>query len=1096
VKRLAVLLLAILVAATSFAAEKKSTKEETKGGMTSSTFSGLSFRSIGPALTSGRIGDIAIDPTNKNIWYIAVASGNLWKTTNAGTTFTPIFDDQGSYSIGCVTVDPNDPLVVWVGTGENNSQRSVGFGDGVYKSVDGGNSWTNVGLKNSEHIGKIFVDPRDSNVVWVAAQGPLWSSGGDRGLYKTLDGGRTWKKVLDISPNTGVSDIAVDPRNPDVVYAAAYQRRRHVWTLINGGPESAIHKTRDGGATWEKLTKGLPKGDTGRIGLAIAPTRPDTVYAIVEAASREGGFYRSVDGGAQWEKRNDYVSGSPQYYQELVVDPRNPDRVYSMDTFTMVTEDGGKTFNRLGYAAKHVDEHALWIDPDDTDHLLIGNDGGLYESWDRGATWQFKPNLPVTQFYKIEVDNSFPVYYVYGGTQDNYTLGGPSRALNTHGVTNYDWFVTVGGDGFQTRVDPKDPNIVYSQWQHGGLIRYDRKSGEQIDIKPYPDAGDAPLRFNWDSPLIISPHSNRRLYFGAQRLFRSDDRGNSWRPVSPDLTRQVDRNKLRVMDRVWSADAVAKNASTSFYGNLVALTESPLRENLLYAGSDDGLVQVSEDGGASWRKIEKFPGVPEMTYVSRLEASLHDPDTVFAAFNNHKMGDFKPYLLRSTDRGRSWKSIAGDLPARGPVHAVVQDHVDPDLLFAGTEFGVFFTRDGGQKWVQLKGGIPVIAVRDLAIQRRENDLVAGTFGRGFYILDDYTPLRRVDAKVLEQPSVLFPPKEKEFMYIPSTPFGLKGKAFLGETFYLGDNPPFGAVFTYYLKDALKSPRKLRQEREAKLVEEQKEVFYPSWDELATEQRAEDPTVLLTVSDAEGNVIHRIEGPATAGFHRVAWNLRYPSTAPVQLKKPEESLFGSPPVGPMVVPGRYRVTLSSRIDGIIAPLGDSAWFETVPLGLASLPADDAAGVLAFQQKTANLQRAALGAIRLANETQTRLEHVRKALLETPRSDPSLLRNARALEMRLKDIQEKMTGRTVLSRYNEPDMPGVIDRIEAVVEGHWQTTSGPTATHRRGYELAAAEFAPLLDELTRLVERDLAALESEAEAAGAPWTPGRIPRWQPE
>lgn len=1095
-RRIGVIVLATLIATAAFA--QKDTRKETekkKSGMTASTFSGLKFRSIGPALTSGRIADIAVDPTDKRTWYIAVASGNVWKTTNAGTTFTPIFDDQGSYSIGCVTIDPNDRLVVWVGTGENNSQRSVSYGDGVYKSVDGGKTWKNVGLKDSEHIAKIVVDPRDSNVVWVASQGPLWNAGGDRGLYKTTDGGKSWKKVLEISPNTGVTDVVLDPRNPDVAYAASYQRRRHVWTLINGGPESAIYKTRDGGATWDKLTSGMPKVDIGRIGLAIAPTKPDTVYAIVEAADRKGGFFRSTDAGANWEKRNDYVAGSPQYYQEIFVDPKNHERVYSMDTFVMVTEDGGKTFSRLGHKAKHVDEHAFWIDPDDTDHILTGNDGGLYETWDRGATWQFKPNLPLTQFYKIEVDNSFPVYYVYGGTQDNFTLGGPSRTLNQHGVSNYDWFVTVGGDGFQTRVDPKDPNIVYSQWQYGGLVRYDRKSGEEIDIKPYPAPGEAPLRFNWDSPLIISPHSNTRLYFGSQILFRSDDRGNSWRAVSPDLTRQIDRNKLKVMDRVWSADAVAKNASTSFFGNLVALSESPLQENLIYAGTDDGLVQVSEDG-ETWRKIEKFPGVPEMTYVSRLEASLHDVNTVYAAFNNHKMGDFRPYLLKSTDRGRTWTSVAGDLPARGSVWAVVEDHVDPDLLFAGTEFGVFFTNDGGKKWVPLKGGIPVIAVRDLAIQRRENDLVAGTFGRGFYILDDYTPLRRVDAQLLEQDSVLFETKEKQWMYIPSRPLGLKGKSFQGETFWLGENPPFGAVFTYYLKDELKSPRKQRQEREAQLVKENKEVFYPNWDELVKEARAEDPAILLTVTDSAGNVIQRLEGPARAGFHRVAWDLRYPSSEPTELKKGNESLFGSPDVGPMVVPGRYRVSLAKRVDGAITPLGEAVSFEAVPLGLASLPAESHAEVLAFQRKTSELQRAALGAVRLANETQTRINHLKKALLDTPAADPALLSRVRALDLRLKDIQEKLSGRTVVSRYNEPEMPGVITRVQAVVEGHWQTTSGPTDTHRRGYEIAASEFAPVLQDLTQLVENDLAAVEREAEAAGAPWTPGRVPRWKPE
>ncbi len=1095
--RIAAILLALAIAATPLAAQKKNGEEkEEKGGMTSSTFSGLAFRSIGPALTSGRIGDIAVDPSDHDTWYIAVASGNVWKTTNAGTTFTPIFDGEGSYSIGCVTVDPKNPLVVWVGTGENNSQRSVGYGDGVYKSVDGGKSWTNVGLKSSEHIGKILIDPTDSNVVWVAAQGPLWNAGGDRGLYRTTDGGKTWKKVLEISPNTGVSDIVMDPRDPNVVYASAYQRRRHVWTLIDGGPESGIHKTRDGGATWEKLSKGLPKEDMGRIGLALAPARPDTVYAIIEAADRKGGFFRSTDGGASWEKRNEYLSSSPQYYQELITDPVDPDRVYSMDTFTNVTEDGGKTFTRLGFKWKHVDEHALWIDPNDTDHLLIGNDGGLYESWDRGANWEFKPNLPVTQFYKIEADNSLPFYYVYGGTQDNFTLGGPSQTLNLHGPTNQDFFVATGGDGFQPRVDPNDPNIVYAESQHAGIVRFDRKSGEQVDIRPAPAPGEAPLRFNWDSPLIISPHANTRLYLGAQKLFRSDDRGNSWTAISPDLTRQLDRNKLKVMERVWSADAVAKNASTSFFGNLVSLSESPLREGLIYAGSDDGLVQVTEDGGATWRKIETFPGVPEMTYVTDLEASPHDANVVYAAFGNHKMGDFKPYLLRSGDRGRTWTSIAGDLPPRGNVWTVVEDPVKPGLLFTGTEFGVFFSTDGGRKWIELEGGLPTIAVRDIAIQKREDDLVLGTFGRGFYVLDDYSPLRRVDAALLERDAALFPLEKKVWSYIPSTPLGLKGKGFQGETFWTGDNPPYGAVFTYYLKEELKSPRKLRREREAKLVKENKEIFYPPWEDLRAEARAEDPAILLTVRDEDGNVVRRIDGPAKAGFQRVAWDLRYPSAEPTELGGDGEDLFGAPEVGPMVVPGRYTVTLSKRVDGAITPLGDALTFETAPLRLASLPAEDEAAVLAFQKKTASLQRAALGALGLARETQTRIDHLERALIDTPAADPALLGRVRALALRLKDVQETLTGNTILSRYNEPEMPGVIDRIQAVVEGHWQTTSGPTATHRKGYEVAAAEFAPILAELTRLVEQDLAALERDAEAAGAPWTPGRVPRWKPE
>ena len=728
--------------------EAEAKDEKPKGGWSADTWSGLELRGIGPAVTSGRVVDIAVDPTDTKRWYLAVASGGVWKTENGGTTWTPVFDGEGSYSIGCVTIDPKNPNVVWVGTGENNSQRSVGYGDGVYKSEDGGKSWKNVGLKASEHIGKIVVNPKDSNVVYVAAQGPLWAPGGDRGLYKTTDGGKTWNAVLTIDENTGVTDVVMDPRDPDTLIAASYQRRRHVFTLIDGGPGSGVHKTTDGGKTWKKITSGLPKEEMGRIGLALAPTEPDTVYALVEtaAANKAGGTFRSTNRGESWEKRGDYVPGGPMYYQEIFVDPKDAERLYSMDVFLKVSDDAGKTWRNLGERYKHVDNHAIWIDPDDTDHYLVGCDGGLYQSFDRAATWQFVGNLPVTQFYRVDVDNSSPVYYVYGGTQDNNTLGGPSRTLNAHGIANHDWFVTWGGDGFHARIDPTDPNIVYSTLQHGVLGRYDRRSGEAVLIQPQEKPGDDPLRWNWDSPLVLSPHKPTRLYFAAQRVFRSEDRGDSWTPISEDLTRKIDRNKLKVMGKVWGPDAVAKGASTSFYGNIVSLDESPLVEGLLYVGTDDGLVQVSEDGGKAWRRQETFPGVPEMSYVSDLFASRFDANVVYATFNNHKAGDFKPYVLRSGDRGRTWTSVTADLPARGSAWTIAEDTVEKELLFAGTEFGLFFSRDGGKKWVQLKGGMPVIAVRDLAIQKREGDLVIATFGRGFYVLDDLTPLRHATAR--------------------------------------------------------------------------------------------------------------------------------------------------------------------------------------------------------------------------------------------------------------------------------------------------------------------------------------------------------------
>jgi len=1097
-KTTAILLVFLLgvVLATAAVGKQKTDKEaeskEEEGPWAASTFKGLALRGIGPAKMSGRISDIAVHPQHRATWYVAVSSGGVWKTTNAGTTWTPIFDGEGSYSIGCVTVDPRRPQTVWVGTGENNSQRSVGFGDGVYKSIDGGKSWKRVGLENSEHIAKIVVDPSDSNRVYVASQGPLWAPGGDRGLYQTIDGGANWEKILDISEDTGITDLVYDPRDPDILLAAAYQRRRHVWTLIDGGPESGLHRSVDGGQTWTEIKNGLPEVEMGRIGLTLSPVDPDFVYAIVEAQADAGGFFRSTDGGVNWEKRSDYMASSPQYYNELFADPLQRDRVYSMDTFLHRTDDGGETWHRYPEDIKHVDNHAMWIDPDDTDHMIVGCDGGVYETWDLGETFRFMANLPITQFYKVTPDEAAPFYNVYGGTQDNATQGGPIRTTSRRGIVNEDWFITVFGDGFKTRIDPEDPHIVYSQWQYGGLVRADRTSGETIDIQPQPAPGEDPLRWNWDSALIISPHSPTRLYFASQRIFRSDDRGDSWRPVSPDLTRGLDRNTLEVMGKVWSVDTVAKNASTSFYGNIVALSESPLVEGLIYAGTDDGLVQVTEDGGANWRSVDAVPGIPELAYVARVEASVHDADTVFAVFNNHKMGDFKPYLMKSTDRGRSWTSVAGDLPERGPLWAVVEDHANPDLLFAGSEFAVFFTVDGGGRWVRLKGGVPTVAVRDLEIQRRENDLVVGTFGRGIYILDDYTALREVNEELLESEAALFPVR-RAWMYVER---GDLDTRFQGTNYYRAPNPPFGAVFTYYLKDEIKTLKKQRQEREKETEEEGGKLSYPSWDELRAEDREEEPTILLTITDDDGNVVGRLNGPVKAGFHRVAWNLRYPPSEPVRLPPPEYAPWDQPPNGPLAMPGTYHVSLAKRVDGKVHQLGESRKFETQVLGHAILPAGDRAELLEFQQRVARLQRAVLGTARAASQAREGIDHIKKALDAKPDAPAELAERIRDLENRLQDLQVELNGDRTIRRRNEPTPPSIVARVQRIVGGQWTSTSAPTQTNRDAYRYASSLFEPVLAELQSLIETDLEALHQELESAEAPWTPGRVPRWQPE
>ena len=1080
-KLLTILLISIL--SFSILAQEKDNTED-KNPYKSETFNGLKFRLIGPAATSGRVVDFAVNLNNISEYYAAVACGNVWKTTNSGTTWDPIFDNYGSHSIGCVTLDPNNQHVVYVGTGENNSQRSVSWGNGVYRSEDGGKSFTNIGLKKSEHIAKVLIDPRDSKVIYVAAQGPLWGPGGQRGLYKSTNYGATWDSVLYISPNTGVTDVVMDPRNPDVLYAASYQRRRHVWTLINGGPEGAIHKSTDGGKTWNKLTSGLPSGDVGRIGLAISPVNPDYVYAVVEAANDGSGFYRTTNRGASWEKMSDYKNVSAQYYSEIFCDPIDLNKVFILDTYSAITTDGGKTFDRISTKGRHVDDHAFWVNPRNTDHYMIGGDGGIYVTYDAGKTFHFKENLPTLQFYRVSVDNYEPFYRVMGGTQDNNSMIGPSQTINDEGIVNADWIPLVGGDGYEALTDPSNPNIIYCEWQHGGLTRYDMQSGEQLSIKPQERKDEAPYRWNWDTPLILSPHSNTRIYIAANKVFRSDDRGDTWQVISDDLTRQVDRNKFKVMDKVWSVDAVAKNASTSFYGNIVSLTESPLVEGLIYVGTDDGLIQVTEDGGKNWRKIESFPDIPEMTYVSCLYASQHDANTVYATFDNHKRADFKPYVLVSNDRGKSWKSISGDLKEPQVVYSFVQDHIKNDLFFIGTEYGVFFTNNGGEKWIQLKGNLPTQAVRDLDIQKRENDLAVATFGRGFYILDNYSPLRETTEELLDKENYKLLPVKDALM------FTKRSATFsgVGSSYYKADNPPFGATFTYHIKEAPKSLKQQRQDKEKELIKMNEPVYYPSFDDLRKEDDEETPFLLFTVYDQAGNVVRKLKTKVESGINRFTWDLRYASTDPIK-KATDENPSGYP-----VMPGKYKVTMSITIDGLLKEVASPVEFEAKVLNNVTLAANDRGELVAFQKKVNELNRAVNGAIEVSSDLKSKLEIIKTAIKQTNNAPQSLIDEANRIADENTVLYRKLVDDDVLSKRNEPTYPGISARVGEVVYGMWTSTSAPTNSSKQNYQIASEEFKPVLDSLKRLVEIDLKNLESEMNKLNSPWTPGRVPDWK--
>jgi photosystem II stability/assembly factor-like uncharacterized protein len=1081
------------IVANKKSTEKKNGKNETKSEKSNpfktETFSGLKFRSIGPAIASGRIADFAIDPVNPKIYFVAVASGGVWKTNNAGNTYEPVFDSQGSYSIGCVELDPNNSNVVWVGTGENNNQRSVAYGDGIYKSTDGGKSWKNMGLKNSEHIGMIAIDPKNSDIVYVAAYGPVWSAGGDRGIYKTTDGGKTWNRILYVSENTGFNEIHLDPRNPNVIYAAAHQRRRHVFTYVNGGPESNLFKSTNGGTTWDTLSNGLPKDvDKGRIGLAISPVNPDYIYAIIEAGDKKGGVYRSTDRGASWEKRSDNTSAG-NYYQEIFCDPKDVEKVFYMDLWVMVSVNGGKSFEKIGEKYKHVDNHALWVDPTDTKHLLVGCDGGIYETYDHGANWEYKSNLPVTQFYKVATDNAFPFYNVYGGTQDNFTIGGPSRTTSSNGITNSDWFFTLEGDGFEPQVDPLDPDIVYSQYQYGGLARYNKKTKETVDIRPTEEENE-PMRWNWDSPLLISHHKNTRLYFGSNKLFRTDDMGNSWKAISGDLSRQLDRNKLPVMGKVWSMDAISKNSSTDFYGNLVSIAESKFDENHLVVGTDDGLIHITTDGGLNWTRIDNISGAPERTYVNQIIASAHDKNIFYAAFNHHRYGDFKPYLFRSNDGGRTWQPIQNNLPERGSVYCIAEDHMNANLLFAGTEFGVYFSIDAGKNWTQLKSGLPVVSIRDMEIQKRENDLVLATFGRGFYILDDYTPLRNLKSEDLERDAWIAGIKDS-WLFQESRSWGAPLKGFQGEAFFSTPNPKVGAVFTYYLKDDLKTIKEKRKEIEKEKNKSGDPVYYPSADSIRLEDNYPDPYLLFTITDEIGSVIRKMKAPAKKGINRITWDFRYNSPGPITFHTPDQTNpYDVAEIGHPAMPGNYKVSLSKFEDGKITEIAPASPFKVHALYATAMNPEEQKTYDDFCKKISEARRLASSTDAYRAELVNKIKFIKQAIIEAPSALPDVTKQINEIEKRLVQVNIKLNGDASIAKREFETATSINSRISSIEGSLWYASSPPTQTFYKSFDIVKRQLPVVVEEVGK-IDADIKLVEEILEQNKAPYTPGRIP-----
>jgi photosystem II stability/assembly factor-like uncharacterized protein len=1065
-------------------AKEKNTPADTL--VNSTLVSGLKFRSIGPAFTSGRIADFAVNPNDFTEFYVAAASGNIWKTTNNGISFEPVFDTYGAYSIGCLAIDPNNTNSIWAGTGENNHQRALSYGDGLYLSLDAGKSWKNMGLKESRHIGMILIDPRNSNTVYAAAEGSTWGPGGDRGLYKTTDRGNTWTKVLEVSENTGINNVICDPRNPDILYATSEQRRRHVHTKIGGGPETAVFKSEDAGNTWRKIVKGLPCEDMGGMGIAISPQDPDVLYLIIEAANNSGGFFRSTDRGESWNKMSDH-SESGQYYNEIYCDPVQFDKVYSVETFSHFTTDGGKTWERLSTKDRHVDDHALWIDPTNNKHQMIGGDGGVYITYDAGEKWRQISNLPVTQFYRVTVDNEKPFYNVYGGTQDNATLGGPSQNTSEFGVTSGEWIVTVFGDGFWSRVDPTNPDIVYSEWQYGNVVRYDKKSGEKIMIKPQPRKDELTYRWNWNTPLILSNHKSTRLYMAANKVFKSDDRGNTWQVISEDLTANIDRNTWPVMGKFWSSDAVAKDLSSSQYGTIVSLDESPIKEGLVYAGTDDGLIQITENDGASWTKIESFPGVPAHTYVSDIYASRFDENVVYASFDNMKRDDFKPYLLKSMNKGKSWESISNNLPKNGTVHTLEQDFVNPDLLFVGTEFGIFFTINGGKDWVQLKSGIPTIAVRDLAIQKDACDLALATFGRGFYVLDNYEPLRYVTENMAKKEAHLFPIKDA-LLYIQTDKIYGQGATYFGAA-----NPEYGATFTLYLKEVPKMLKKQRHEKEKLLFKDSKPIPQLTLEQAQLEENEIPPYLLVTIKDGQENIIRTfIEKPAK-GINRFNWDLRY-DRPQFKYKADKFDPFMKKTGGVFVLPGTYTVEVAMVQNNQRKLLDKAQSFKVVPLNNTTLPAANREAMVAFQNAVSQYAKTMIGAMVLTGDLQTEIRTMKQTALTLANSHESLMTELSEVEKALKAIDFAFNGTEAKASWEEvpPAAFPLYLRLESIIDAQINSTSGITQTSKTSFDVLKEKFPPVLEQLTQLAQKTMPELRQKLDDMGAAYTPYRIPK----
>ena len=1054
--------------------ESKKSKNPVK-----SALNGFKFRSIGPAFMSGRIADIAIDPKNENVWYVAVGSGGVWKTENAGTTWMPLTDNMPFYSTGCITIDPHNNSSIWLGTGENVGGRHVGIGHGVYHSKDGGKSWKDMGLKKSEHISKIIVHPEDPNTLWVASQGPLWSPGGERGLFKTTDGGKTWENTLDINEWTGVTDLVIDPTNPDILYAASWQKHRNVAALIGGGPGTSLYKSVNGGDSWSKIDKGLPGSNKGKIGLAISPMQPNVLYAAVELDKRAGAVYRSENSGGSWSKMSDTVSGGtgPHYYQELVASPHVFDKIYLMNVRVLVSDNGGKTFYTMTERKKHSDNHSLTFKANDPNYMLIGTDGGIYESFDNSASWKFVGNLPLTQFYKLAVDDAEPFYNIYGGTQDNNTQGGPSRTFKRSGISNADWYVVLGGDGHQPATEPGNPDIIYAQSQQGYINRIDMTNGEAVSVRPQEGIDEPFERFNWDSPILVSYHDPKRLYFGTQRVWRSENRGDSWTPVSGDLTKDEERLALPIMGRTQSFDNAWDVYAMSTYNTITSLSESRIDENILYAGTDDGIIQYTKDGGASWSKmtVDNLPDTPSSAFVNDIKADLHDTETAYVLLDNHKFGDYKPYIFKTSNGGKKWTSISEGIPDGTLLWRIVQDHVNPNLLFLGTEYGVYISLNQGEKWHKFSNGLPTIPVRDIAIQKRENDLVLATFGRSFYILDDYSALRDLSEETLSKDGVIFKPRKAlQFNQIPG------GTSSDGGQTYYAKNPQYGASITYFVKDAPSSMKSERKKSEKS--KKDGDIPFPGWEALDKENSEQKNQVIIVVKDKAGEIVTKISGPLKKGMSRVNWNLTSSIPTTINASSRGWRSYGDG-IRTQVDPGVYDLFLKKRVNGVVTEIAGPVELEVEKIRSGTLTnpmkdehdqyfkslADFSSVVNTYQHKF--------------EKANTRVSTYQRMLMQITTNIPEASKSLYELTETMNMLERKVGGSEAKAEVGEKDFLTISDRLWAARGGWYPNSYGPTQQHMKSFDIAKEMFNRVKPEMDAYFEK-VKEVGKILEEAGAP------------